>query len=1320
MKKIFLMLALLCAIVQGMKAQSGIYCTASDVGRVICTDGSIYDNVSAATAAGRTAVAKVIWIDETNKKGLALSLQDDGQTSNIGTANSICNGKNNSLPVDGATWKLASKDEWDKMIAGNPGALRDGFSSVGGQNMKSELYYSSTNYEYSSAYTYAYDFGENQWETDKNGIFSVICNVRACLEFNLLELYTIGSASDWNEFCIAVNLGHTFSDKYVKLTSNISVSTMAGYSETNSFQGAFDGDGKTLTFNKSDFTENYCAPFRYVGGTATIKNLRTAGTINTTYQYAGGMVAWIVDGSNVSIKNCRSAVTINSSNHTNGGFVSRLGDNANTKLTISGCAFDGSFEGTGHHNGGFVGYCEVGSSATFTDCLFAPDHISCDLTECRTFSRGVDATITNCYYTQTLGTAQGTAVVAYTNVPIGLGALVKDYGMVKAYAGGILFDGKYYSAASSITGSGTENAPYIISSVDSWNEFAQLVNNGINNFNSKFVKLTADISVSVMVGASESNSFQGTFLGDGVHTLTFTQGTSGSAFGEESCAPFRYTKGATIKDLKVAGDIYTSQKLAAGLASRPYGTTTITNCHVSTVIHSSKNGDCAHGGIVAMPSGSLSIEGCAYTGRLLTNNGSNNCAGFVGWSGDNTFTIMSSLYAPSGSIPEGWSAINAGATFVRGNKPITATTCYYTETMGTAQGKLASTFTTAPSFLGSLVQDYGLMIAYQNGVFFNGTYYVARALNGAGTVDNPYTIATDYDWETFVYYVNNGFNNYNNEFVRLNANISVSDMVGTSSQMFQGTFLGNGKMLTFTKGSSESAFNEQYCAPFRYTNGATITNLKVAGEIYTAQKFAAGLIARPNGTTTITDCLVSTVIHSSVVNSDSNDGTHAGFIAYPQGNADFSGCLYDGRLFTTNGTTKCGGFVGWHNGKTFSFTNSLYAPNPSITAAANEEAITADCATFVRGGTVSTGCYYTEAMGDAQGTQIYTAAPAGEISTSKTINNTTYYAVSTVSGVSASYTLNNGVPSITPTVTDAFTGSNLTFGTDFTATLDGNDVASLPIALSTMGSHTLVISAAGSYIGSKTFSITVTGDLVTFTDADSYTRTEDANVTSATYTKTTDRVGKFHSWLVPFDYTITAADLQNFTFYKINMIANAPNPQTNASDEMWVFLKQIGEGDVLHANMPYVYKPLKAVTDYAFTTNNAVLKAKNTGVIADASTLEDIYSFYATYEPTTATAQDPFYYVNIDGGISLGNDGTVSVGAFRWIIRVESKFGGSTAYARKMTFFDGESDVTGIRSIDNGQLIMDNSWYTLDGRKLDGKPAAKGIYMNGGKKVVIK
>ena len=519
----------------------------------------------------------------------------------------------------------------------------------------------------------------------------------------------------------------------------------------------------------------------------------------------------------------------------------------------------------------------------------------------------------------------------------------------------------------SINGTGSDTDPYIISNTDEWNTFAYYVNSGTNTYSGKYVKLTADISVTEMVSTSEDNSFQGTFLGDNVHTLTFTKGTSENAFNEQNCAPFRYVNGANIRDLKVAGNIYTSQKFAAGLVSRPYGTTSITNCHVNTVIHSSVNGDGTHGGIVAMPDGTLNIEGCAYTGRLLTNNGTTNCGGFVGWHNDETISVINSLYAPSGSITEGWSAINDGATFVRGGNS-TINNSYYTEALGTEQGKIVyTTTTTAPANLGSLKEEYSMLTAYANGILFEGTYYMGRALNGAGTEGNPYIIATDDDWETFVYNVNNGFNNYNGKFVRLDESISVSTMVGTSDdRSFQGTFLGNNNTLTFTQGSSESAFGEEYCAPFRYVKNATIQDLKVAGDIYTSRKFAAGLIAQPSGTTYITDCLIGTVIHSSV----NGDGTHGGIVARLSSNTtemNITGCVFNGRLLTNNGTHSCAGFVGWWDNKSANFSNSLYAPDANITPGAGETAIT-NGATFIRDNyTTLDNCYYTETLSTAQG-----------------------------------------------------------------------------------------------------------------------------------------------------------------------------------------------------------------------------------------------------------------------------------------------------------------------------------------------------------------
>lgn len=38
--------------------------------------------------------------------------------------------------------------------------------------------------------------------------------------------------------------------------------------------------------------------------------------------------------------------------------------------------------------------------------------------------------------------------------------------------------------------------------------------------------------------------------------------------------------------------------------------------------------------------------------------------------------------------------------------------------------------------------------------------------------------------------------------------------------------------------------------------------------------------------------------------------------------------------------------------------------------------------------------------------------------------------------------------------------------------------------------------------------------------------------------------------------------------------------------------------------------------------------------------------------------------------------------------------------------------------MDNGQSSMDNGYYDLQGRRLSGKPAKKGLYIYNGRKVV--
>ena len=81
--------------------------------------------------------------------------------------------------------------------------------------------------------------------------------------------------------------------------------------------------------------------------------------------------------------------------------------------------------------------------------------------------------------------------------------------------------------------------------------------------------------------------------------------------------------------------------------------------------------------------------------------------------------------------------------------------------------------------------------------------------------------------------------------------------------------------------------------------------------------------------------------------------------------------------------------------------------------------------------------------------------------------------------------------------------------------------------------------------------------------------------------------------------------------------------------------------------------------------------------------------------------------------------------------RAYFKIGDGDALARQITAFNldfgDSSESTGIREIDTDPApspsptgVGRSAWYTLDGRKLDGKPTKSGVYIREGKKVVIK
>ena len=184
---------------------------------------------------------------------------------------------------------------------------------------------------------------------------------------------------------------------------------------------------------------------------------------------------------------------------------------------------------------------------------------------------------------------------------------------------------------------------YSISSVADWNALAAYVAANKNNHCEGLTfKMTTSIGtanepVTTMMGSSKNNRFAGTFDGGG---KTLTVSLTSIETSPNYCAPFAYTRKATIKNLHVAGTITTTGQFAAGLVGQTgpdndqdRGQCTITNCQVSVEIVSNyvqqNNKYANHGGFIGIAEGNAYITNSWFDGKF-SGRDYKYSAGFIG------------------------------------------------------------------------------------------------------------------------------------------------------------------------------------------------------------------------------------------------------------------------------------------------------------------------------------------------------------------------------------------------------------------------------------------------------------------------------------------------------------------------------------------------------------------------------------------------------------------------------------------------------------------------------------------------------------------
>ena len=174
-----------------------------------------------------------------------------------------------------------------------------------------------------------------------------------------------------------------------------------------------------------------------------------------------------------------------------------------------------------------------------------------------------------------------------------------------------------------------------------------------------------------------------------------------------------------------------------------------------------------------------------------------------------------------------------------------------------------------------------------------------------------YTIKTAEGWNYFCrrMEVDGDLNGFSGKTVVLAGNITVTtSMAGSGKDPFKGTFDGDGHTLTFNHTASAPC-----SAPFQNTNGATIRNLHATGQIDGGiWNYIGGLVGSAEGNLTIENCRVSTQI-SSTVSGTAFNGGFVGLLSSHYDQCHITGCVFDGLIYNSeySGTTYgCGGFVG--------------------------------------------------------------------------------------------------------------------------------------------------------------------------------------------------------------------------------------------------------------------------------------------------------------------------------------------------------------------------------------------------------------------------
>ena len=273
--------------------------------------------------------------------------------------------------------------------------------------------------------------------------------------------------------------------------------------------------------------------------------------------------------------------------------------------------------------------------------------------------------------------------------------------------------------------------------------------------------------------------------------------------------------------------------------------------------------------------------------------------------------------------------------------------------------------------------------------------------------------------------------------------------------------------------------------------------------------------------------------------------------------------------------------------------------------------------------------------------------------------------------------------------------------------------ASIKIALTAEGTYNGNYDITGFTAGKLDISETLVATLTNDGTAASVIATgvANGNAYNVTISGRTLKANQWNAIVLPF--AVKPLDFCNAIgqYAVFNTLSKVEKDASDVLKDKIYFKLELNE---IAANEPFLVKPLAAV-EADFTINN--VEFKGTGA-------DPVYTgvagatFTGTYKATADIASTNWWALS--GGKFLHFSAARTNGLKFTNAYIELTSGASAA-----EFFVEDIDnngVTAIKSLnlDTMETVDMNGWYTVGGVKLQGAPVEKGVYINNGKKVVIK